>query len=262
MHKPATLKGVPIDSGQSWKFTYTFEGPVPARTRYAADFRRFEKALAKGRKAKAAELLRRLSTSRNLREYRMQQIARYQYLRAAGAPPLEMLAPLENAIHTDGELNVDLDVVLRSLITLYRLQVQVSHYGDALETFAKIESLAVTVQNERGSPLAPELVAQLSGWRDTIFEIKDGNEPFGVNGEIAGGTNSWGYRPLRTRFRLEDLSHETPHRAAIAEVKLRCERGYVFFRYEPDMQYDFSGNGLCMLHLVGNPGTRFRLVEL
>jgi hypothetical protein len=48
----------------------------------------------------------------------------------------------------------------------------------------------------------------------------------------------------------------------VSEIKLRCERQYVFFRYEPGVQYKVDGaGGTCGIELVGDPGTAFELIQ-
>ena len=75
-------------------------------------------------------------------------------------------------------------------------------------------------------------------------------------GEISTGT-SWYHALLKNKFQLEVAS------GAIAEVKLRCSRQYLSFRFDPKLQYTISGRHCgCWMELVGQPGTQFRLTQL
>ncbi len=48
----------------------------------------------------------------------------------------------------------------------------------------------------------------------------------------------------------------------IAEVKLRCEKHYVFFAFDPTLRYEVAGkDGDCSMQLLGDPGTRFKLLQ-
>ena len=74
--------------------------------------------------------------------------------------------------------------------------------------------------------------------------------------------NHWCYIQLRNRLTLADVEHAEAHRADIAEISVRCELGYVAFRYQPNMIYELADKGGCWLTFIGNRVTRFRLVEL
>lgn len=48
----------------------------------------------------------------------------------------------------------------------------------------------------------------------------------------------------------------------MAEIKLRCDKKYVFFHYYPEISYRTPQEyGDCQMELVGNPGTRFNLIQ-
>ena len=76
-----------------------------------------------------------------------------------------------------------------------------------------------------------------------------------VDAQINTGT-SWFYMLFKKRFQIAVTNGE------LAEIKLRCDKQYVFFRYEPDIQYRVSDrHGNCGVELVGAPGTKFSLVQ-
>jgi len=48
----------------------------------------------------------------------------------------------------------------------------------------------------------------------------------------------------------------------IAQVKLRCDKGYVTFAFDPTLQYHVPDkDGDCSIELEGAPGTRFKLIQ-
>ena len=100
----------------------------------------------------------------------------------------------------------------------------------------------------------------LSKWRksiDDIRELRTNDKPYAVTGQI-GTSSSWFYELLKRKFQVEVTS------GSVAEVKLRCDRQFVLFRFDPALQYTISGNDRtwCSIELVGQPGTQFRLVQL
>jgi hypothetical protein len=48
----------------------------------------------------------------------------------------------------------------------------------------------------------------------------------------------------------------------VSEIKLRCEKQYVFFRYQPAVEYSVANRaGRCSMEVVGEPGTAFELIQ-
>ncbi len=48
----------------------------------------------------------------------------------------------------------------------------------------------------------------------------------------------------------------------IAELKLRCRKSYVFFRYDPELEYSIPKDHMpCGLEVLGDPGTQFSIVQ-
>jgi hypothetical protein len=45
-------------------------------------------------------------------------------------------------------------------------------------------------------------------------------------------------------------------------VKLRCQKHYVSFDFDPNLQYDVaSKDGECEMEMIGTPGTRLKLMQ-
>jgi hypothetical protein len=66
----------------------------------------------------------------------------------------------------------------------------------------------------------------------------------------------WNGILFRNRFSIAVTSGD------ISEIKLRCEKQYLFFRYEPGLQYSIGAKqDRCSIEAVGNPGTTFDLVQ-
>ena len=61
---------------------------------------------------------------------------------------------------------------------------------------------------------------------------------------------------LKRRFRVQVAS------GRLSEIKLRCERNYLFFPYNPELEYKVEArSGRCSIELVGDPGTKFQLIQ-
>jgi hypothetical protein len=79
---------------------------------------------------------------------------------------------------------------------------------------------------------------------------------FSMRAQIVKGT-TWFGRLFKTHFVISVAD------GAVAEIKLRCEKAYLFFKYQPDVQYSVSSkSGACGIEVVGDPGTKFDLVQM
>ncbi len=88
-----------------------------------------------------------------------------------------------------------------------------------------------------------------------ITKLQSDQRKFSLSGEI-GRHNALGVRLLKRHFSASVQSGE------LTELRLHCSRKYVFFRFEPDMEYEISNAaGVCDLELIGTAGSKFRLTQ-
>jgi len=72
--------------------------------------------------------------------------------------------------------------------------------------------------------------------------------------QACGDHESWGGRLFKKRFAI------SVKKGAVSEIKLRCKKKYVFFKYEPDIEYTVNPNvGDCYIQVLGDAGTQFDL---
>jgi hypothetical protein len=89
-----------------------------------------------------------------------------------------------------------------------------------------------------------------------IERIREGDGLVVVRGIIGAGNSSY-HRLVKSQFSFSEVIGD------IAELRLRCERGYVGFVYQEGTAYEAeSGVGECSLQIIGDPGTTFKLLEL
>jgi hypothetical protein len=88
-----------------------------------------------------------------------------------------------------------------------------------------------------------------------VLKVQVSDTPVHLAGQITR-TTSW-FTPLFKRnFEIVVQS------GSVSEIKVRCDRKYVFFRYDPTIRYSVSPQaGACTLELVGHEGTRFELIQ-
>jgi hypothetical protein len=122
--------------------------------------------------------------------------------------------------------------------------VKASDYGGALESWSTLYPLA-----------SPELRKDLQTTIDQILAVQRGSQPVILPAKISDSSNWYGTL-LRNRFSI-DVKNGT-----VSEIKLRCEKQYLFFKYQPGIRYSIGQRkDQCGLEVVGDPGTKFVLVQ-
>jgi len=66
----------------------------------------------------------------------------------------------------------------------------------------------------------------------------------------------WSLKLFKRRFRIEVAE------GYISQVKLRCDKGYLYFAFDPKLRYTVDDKyGVCMMELLGAPGAKFTLFQ-
>jgi hypothetical protein len=85
--------------------------------------------------------------------------------------------------------------------------------------------------------------------------LQQKSAPYSVTGTIGDGS-SWFITLFKKNFQIEVVS------GRVAEIKLRCDKDYVLFRYEPEMNYKVADRlDKCQMEVVGDPATTFKLIQ-
>ena len=141
--------------------------------------------------------------------------------------------------------SMDRVLFVKVLLAMFDLEVSTQDFARALSTWKLLEALDVDEQK----------MAIIQNAVINIFTLKGDDRAYAVSGKI-GESSSWYYHLLKNSFKIDVVNGK------VAEIKLRCDKKYVFFRYDPDIQYRISDKyGFCGIELVGDPGTTFSLVQ-
>lgn len=245
LFEPARRNGTPLDAGLTQKYVFEIRGPAFARPSFLAAFRTARQAIGADDRDQAAESIDRLAP-RDHYEDALLQLAKFHYLRKWGEPE-EQLAALDRAIaHETTAKYLPEAVFVSSLVAQFGLLTHTRDFARALETFETLQ----------GFDLDPDTRASLQVDVDVIQALKNDERAYDVAGEIDDSAN-WYFDLFKDDFAVLDVDGK------IAEVKLRCQRGYVFWRFDPELVYHLGDDyGDCHLTLVGDPGTTFRLRQM
>jgi TonB family protein len=243
--EPATMNGKPIDASSNVKLTFLLTGETGMRPAFAKLYKDVLKAVEAGDRESADSKLARLEAL-NLYEDAFRGIARYMYCRKWGTQ-WQQLDALRRAIAGERSPRyLPKDVFVSTLQAALSLEIRLQDYARALQTW---ETLSATGLDD----------TTRAKWQKSIDEIqalRTNDQAYAVGGDF-GDQSSWFYQLLKRKFQIEVAS------GSIAEIKLRCDRQYVFFRFDPQLQYTISGSEQgCWMEMVGQPGTKFRLIQM
>lgn len=241
---PAMLGDQPVDAGFNYKLTFTLRDPSEgASSQFVRVYKRMLKAIDAGDQAGADAELAKLQVN-NLYEDAYNNVARYHYHLKWGTE-VQQLAALKRAVAGENlPRYLPSDMFISAVRSLLTLQLRAKDFAGALKTWETLQKCAPKEDVDKFKPVLARVEALRT--RDTSYS---------VDGEIDKGT-SWFYTLFKNRFQIAVSS------GTVAEIKLRCDKKYVFFRYEPDVQYRISDRyGSCALELVGDHGTKFSLIQ-
>lgn len=240
---PASLNGKPIDSGDELQFRFVLRGASGRQIRrsFYGNYVDLLHAI-KNRDAKRANHLLNVIEPGDLAEDAFYAIGRARYAAAWGSPS-EELSELERADLDNNVVDcLPPDEARSERLVRLALDINLHHYVEALATWKKLNS----------TPLPQDVRARLAPAILQIQHIRDAHLGYSVTGQI--GATGWALGLLDPQFSIVVSDGK------ISEVRLRCRGGYLYFPFNPKLQYTVNGNySSCGLELVGEPGTRFTL---
>jgi TonB family protein len=242
--QPAMLGNKAIDSGFMMKMKFYMGAPAKgASSGFISAWKKLGKAIEAGDRAQADEVINSLKVQ-NLYEDAYRNLGVYSYARKWGTDVMQ-LAALKGAVAGEDDANYLPRGLFRSALSeMLRLQVKRQDYGAALNTWEKLKKIARKEDRQVWQPVMDEVEAARKD--DRAAHLSD----------RIGSNGSWFSTLFKNRFEVRVASGK------VNEIKLRCEKGYVFFRYDPKLAYTVSDrDDKCSIELVGEPETQFTLVQ-
>jgi TonB family protein len=242
--EPARQGDVPVDSSLSFKMVFAIKDlEKGAAPEFVSAFKRLGKAIDAGLRTEADVQLVQLK-SHNLYEEAFKNYGRFYYHRKWGSPS-EQLEDLQLAIASEKNSKyLPKDAFVMALRAMFSLQVKARDFGGALESWNTLSPIAT-----------PSLRDELQPTVDQIHVVQLGSEPVSQSATI-GNSSHWLGTMFRNRFSIN------VHAGAVNEIKLRCAKQYLFFKYMPGVEYSIGARkDQCGLEVVGDPETTFDLVQ-
>lgn len=243
---PAMMGDRTIDAGLVYTLKFENVGRTPARRKFTDRYQALLKSVTADDRLRAEDNVARLRGLgiNNNSEHALLHLGLYQFYVKWGDSKQRLKALNGVTSQLDSKF-LKPGLLHRSLLAKFSLQTELKDFGGALQTYELIK------EQNMDATVVDSLAKTVSAIRD----LKADDRSYVVEGEIPN-YYSWFFQLFKHRFRITDIFGD------IAEIKLRCERDFVSFRFDPDLEYSVSEDaGECGLELLGNPKTTFKLVQ-
>jgi TonB family protein len=242
--EPAMLQDKPIDT--SFRFKLYFDHPYAKGVRrdFSKEYDKAVAAIEGGDRKRAEATLARL-TVQSLEEDAFASLARYRF-EARWGTEAGQIAALRRAIADETAPGfLPAKQFIAALQALLPLELRAKDFARALWTWDVLKKLQPD----------DAIIAQLQPTIDDATALRTDDRTYSVPGAIEPQSSSWFYALHKRRFQIVVAS------GRVSEIKLRCDREYVSFAYDPALYYRIDQHGNCRLQLIGEPGTRFELIQ-
>jgi TonB family protein len=245
-YEPAELQGEPMDAGVMSTITFQLSGDTGASRRFIRVQTDLLKAISENDRERADELLSKLDTNnRNLYEQAYLFLSKYRYHLKWG-DLRQQYAALSRASFIDrGREFLPADTLTSVLSSMLVIELKLNKVAKALRTAKLIQEREL--QDSRKQSLKRVIA--------NIENMAANDASFAIDGRI-DGDNRFSHYLLKSSFEIVDVQGQ------VAEMRLHCDKDYVGFRYEAGLRYRVKEDlNDCVVTVIGDPGTTFRLVE-
>jgi TonB family protein len=242
--EPGSLNGKPIESGTEVKYKFEDVPPSTGATRAFIDtYKSLMAAVDAGDRPAADTAMNKLRVT-NLYEDAYAGIATYTYATKWGDVS-QQLDGLRRAIAGEnGPRYLPRDMFQAALLGCIKLELTAREYAEAMITWHRLEKMGI----DAGT------AAVLKPIIDKLEKIRSDATSYDVSGLMPEGT--WHLHLFKRHFQA------VVSEGYISQVKLRCDKRYVYFAFDPTLKYETAdGTGKCAIELDGAPGTKFKLIQ-
>jgi TonB family protein len=243
--EPARSAGAPVDSSLTFRMAFSWYGNSRgASPGFIAAYRDWTKAFASGDRAQVETQFAKLKAE-NIYEAAIRSFAQSVYDEKWGTEE-QQLADLRRALDGDEQGQfLSRKLFSRALISKLLLEAKSGDYGSALNTWNTLKPVA-----------SADVLGVLQPTVNRIIALRNSDQVIHTPGTIDSRLNTWSGYLFRNRFTVSVSN------GAVSEIKLRCKKTYVFFKYEANVQYTVNpAAGECGVEVLGNPGTTFNLIQ-
>jgi hypothetical protein len=250
-YDPSTRDGAQVEQCHTrTRLTFELSGGKPrARRSFIKRWKKVGALIDVGDYDGAAELVDEI---RERGEWNLYEYSRLNYLEALIAQgrgdQAGQLAALHHMVGNTGQF-VGRDMYLRVLPVILQLELGLSRYSAALETYGRMQEYPELLED------SPDLEQTIVGLQDMIA----GDAVLSVPGEltrVGEDDGRWSYAPLRREFAFAEVAGE------LGEIELRCDWSHYRDQWRPDISWRIPESwGKCRLYVFGDEGATFKYIE-
>jgi TonB family protein len=242
--EPAKFNGDPVDSAVSQKFKFSIPGGTNgARGEFVNSYRALQRAIENNDKVAADAAAASLHIT-NLFEDAYYGLAEYNYA-ARWGNEAQQVAGLSRAVAAESSAHyLPKPAFAAALQALLPLEIRAHDFASAMIVWDRMQNAGIDKKE----------LAQLKPTIDKIEALRTDDKAYAVSGQIV--ESSWAYRLFKQHFQF------TISEGHISDVKLLCDKKYVAFKFDPDLDYQVADKfGRCTIAIAGDPGTKFKLIQ-
>jgi TonB family protein len=244
--EPGSLAGKPIESGFEMKYRFANLGSGAssgASSPFVHEYKALTSAVEASDRAAADRALGNLKVT-NLYEDAYFGLATYTYAKKWGDES-QQLQGLQRAIaEEDIAQYLPKEVFRNALLVRLTLELRAHDYVEVLTSWRRLKTLGVDKDTQ----------AKILSIIEKLQQLRSNDSAYEVTGQMPEG--HWFLHLFKRHFQA------TVSEGFISQVKMRCEKHYVYFNFDPKLEYQIpSQYGNCSIELEGAPKTKFTLVQ-
>lgn len=248
-YAPATEVGVPVSASRVFKTKFEVgSSPREATSEFMSQMGKLLiNAMQESPSVIRTELEELRTQARSLHEFSLLDTIEFIYYRRWGTLEGQLQVLRRGLAYESTSSFLSDDDIAKSLQIMFLFEVDLKYYQDALSTYKKLKRLR---------PDLDDICDACEAYHTKVLEIKQDRIPFTKTAKL-DEAGRWNYALLWSEFSIE---LEKP---IAKDLRVRCERESVTFKYEPDRLYSLPYSSRdCILFVEGTPNTPIRLHQL
>lgn len=254
--EPALVDGVP--TWQSRNEVYIMfaleDGNDGARPSFVRKFKKISGLITDENYDEAEALFDELHGSDKLSLYELTKLwAQRVRIEAARGDFIRLRMALQRATASDGEW-IDERSYIQLMTLLVKVEVAMGRYAESLYSFRNLVE-AAGEDHEAVQGLSPAMAE--------VRALADSDQAFSIAAEIRSSADcllcndSWHFRPMRRRISLANVD------GRLDSIDMRCDHKRFTSDVSDQVEWQIPESwGTCRIHIYGESGTRFDVVEL